>query len=74
MKSLLTKGKVVFAGIMGDKAILEAMRTNKADTNTAYERAVAHESLPSTTLNVLQRGLQDERRHCECVLQTRKTF
>ena len=62
MKSLLTKGKVVIAGMMGDKAILEAMRTNEADTNTAYKRAVAHEGVPSTTLNTLRRGLQDERR------------
>jgi len=72
MKSLLTKGKVVIAGMMGDKAILEAMRTNEADTNTAYERVVAHEGVPSTTLNVLQRGLQDERRHCEWILDTQK--
>ena len=40
MKALLTKGKVVIAGLMGDEAILQAMRTNEADTNTAYERAV----------------------------------
>jgi hypothetical protein len=35
MKALLTKGKVVIAGLMGDAAILQAMRTNEADTNTA---------------------------------------
>ena len=40
MKALLTKGKVVIAGLMGDEAILQTMRTNEADTNTAYERAV----------------------------------
>jgi hypothetical protein len=40
MKALLTKGKVVIAGLMGDAAILQAMRTNEADTNTAYERTV----------------------------------
>ena len=28
------------AGLMGDEAILQAMRTNEADTNTAYERAI----------------------------------
>jgi hypothetical protein len=72
MKSVLTKGKVVIAGMMGDKAILEAMRTDEADTNTAYERAVAHEGVPSTTLNALRRRLQDERRHCEWILDTQK--
>lgn len=74
MKSVLTKGTVVIAGMMGDKAVLEAMRTNEADTNTAYERAVAHEGVPSTTLNVLQRGLQDGRRHCEWILDAQKRF
>jgi hypothetical protein len=32
MKSLLTRGKVVLGGLIGDRAILEAMRTNGADT------------------------------------------
>jgi uncharacterized protein (TIGR02284 family) len=74
MKSILTSGKVVMAGLMGDKAILEAMRTNEADTNTAYERAVNFSGLVSTTREVLQRGLEDERRHCEWILETQKTL
>jgi hypothetical protein len=45
MKSILTKGKVVMAGLIGDKAIFEAMRMNEADTNTAYERAVNFEGV-----------------------------
>jgi uncharacterized protein (TIGR02284 family) len=74
MKSLLTKGKVVMAGLIGDKAILEAMRTNEADTNTAYERAVKFQGLALTARDALQRGLEDERRHCEWILQTQKTL
>jgi uncharacterized protein (TIGR02284 family) len=74
MKRLLAKGKVVIGGLMGDKAILEAMRTNEADTNTAYERAVKFNGLPPTSRDVLQRGLEDERRHCEWILQTQKTL
>jgi uncharacterized protein (TIGR02284 family) len=74
MKALLTKGKVVIAGLMGDEAILQAMRTNEADTNTAYERAVKFSGLPSNTRDVLQRGLEDERRHCEWILETLKQF
>src|SRR5436305_10834246 len=38
MKSLLTTGKVAIGALMGDKAILMAMKTNEDDTNTAYER------------------------------------
>ena len=74
MKSLLTRGKVVIGGLMGDKAILQAMRTNEADTNTAYERAVAFHGLSTETRQVLQRGLQDERRHCEWILEQLKTL
>jgi hypothetical protein len=74
MKGILTKAKVVIAGLIGDKSILEAMRTNEADTNTAYERAVNFQGLASTTRDVLQRGLEDERRHCEWTLATQKTL
>ena len=49
MKSLLTQGKVIIAGLMGDEAILQAMRTNEADTNTAYERAVNFTGLQANT-------------------------
>jgi hypothetical protein len=67
MKALLTKGKVVIAGPMSDEAILQAMRTNEADTNTAYERAVNFKGLEANTRDVLQNGLADERRHCEWI-------
>ena len=67
MKPLLTKGKVVIAGLMGDEAILQAMRTNEADTNTAYERAVNFKDLQANTRDVLQNGLADERRHGEWI-------
>ena len=72
MKALLTKGKVVIAGLMGDEAILQAMRTNEADTNTAYERAVNFKGLQANTRDVLQHGLADERRHCEWILEQLK--
>ena len=72
MKALLTKGKVVIAALMGDESILQAMRTNEADTNTAYERAVQFKGLQANTREVLQRGLEDERRHCEWILEQLK--
>jgi uncharacterized protein (TIGR02284 family) len=53
MKALLAKGKVVIAGLIGDEAILQAMRTNEADTNTAYERAVNFKGLQANTRDVL---------------------
>jgi hypothetical protein len=72
MKALLTKGKVVIAGLMGHESILQMMRTNEADTNTAYERAVNLKGLQANTRDVLQRGIEDERRHCEWILEQLK--
>jgi hypothetical protein len=69
LKAVLTKGKVVIAGLAGDDAILEAMRTNEADTNTAYERAVQHPKAASFLRDTLDNGLQDERRHCDWILK-----
>jgi len=63
IKQVLTKGKVVIAGLLGDRAILMAMKTNEDDTNTAYERAVRRNDLPIAVRTVLERNLADERRH-----------
>jgi hypothetical protein len=45
------------------------MRTNEADTNTAYERALEFRDLPSDASPVLKRNFQDERRHCAWILE-----
>ena len=70
MKSMLAKGKVVLGGLMGDKAILQAMKTNEDDTNTAYERAVKHDDASADVREVLSRGLADERRHRGWMVET----
>jgi hypothetical protein len=62
-KVMLTKGKVVVAGLIGDKSILTAMKTNEDDTVTAYARACEMETLPSEVKPIFQRGLSDETRH-----------
>lgn len=74
-KALLTKGKVVMANLMGDGAIIKAMKTNEDDTNTAYERAVEHADVSPEIRQVLQSNLEDERAHrawMESVLRERK--
>jgi uncharacterized protein (TIGR02284 family) len=63
IKQWLTKGKVVILGLAGDHAILLAMKTNEDDTNKAYERATGRSDLPIDVRDVLERNLQDERRH-----------
>lgn len=62
-KRFLTKGKVVIAELAGDKGILQAMKSNEDDTNTAYERALKRNDVQPRAQDVLQRNLEDERRH-----------
>ncbi len=69
-KSLLTTGKVAMGSLIGDKAILLAMRSNEDDTNTAYSRAVEHPEITAEMREVLEQNLADERRHCEWILQS----
>lgn len=69
-KAMLTSGKVVLANLFGDNAILEAMRTNEDDTNTAYARAVEHPDATPEIRRILEDNLADERRHCSWILNT----
>jgi len=68
IKRVLTKGKVVIGGLFGNRAVLMAMKTNEDDTNTAYERAVAHVGLGADVHLILERHLSDERRHREYIV------
>lgn len=62
-KQWLTKGKVVLADLMGDLAIISAMKSNEDDTNTAYERLNAYADKWNDSIVILEKGLNDERRH-----------
>lgn len=64
---ILTKGKVVIAGLVGDKAILGAMRINEGVTNTKYEAAVK-ETYPEQIQAILRKGLADEQRHRDWII------
>ncbi|MFN7169555.1 MAG: DUF892 family protein [Pannonibacter sp.] len=63
MKQLLTTGKIVLANLMGDSAILKAMKTNEDDTVTAYERAASHADAIPKSRAFFEKALADERRH-----------
>lgn len=63
LKGLLTQGKVVFANLIDDEAILKAMLTNEEDTNTAYERLNSHKEKWEDASDVLKKGLADEQKH-----------
>lgn len=62
MKATMTTGKVALAGLIGDKQILVAMKTNEDDTNTAYERATNHPEADGVRAT-FEKNLGDERRH-----------
>lgn len=63
LKAMLTQGKVVIGGLMGDKGILRAMDSNEDDTNQAYEKALLRQDIAAGVETILQRNLADERRH-----------
>lgn len=62
-KAILTQGKVALGALMGDKPILQAMKSNEDQTNQAYEEAVKHPELSAETRSLLEANLADERRH-----------
>ncbi|MBY3465717.1 ferritin-like domain-containing protein [Rhizobium laguerreae] len=63
MKQTLTTGKVALADLMGDAAILKAMKTNEDDTVTAYERASRHQDAIPASKAFFIKAHQDEERH-----------
>jgi len=63
MKQMLTTGKIAMADMMGDGAILKAMKTNEDDTVTAYERASQHQEAIPKSKAFFEKALADEQRH-----------
>jgi bacterioferritin (cytochrome b1) len=74
LKRVLTQGKVIIAGLLGDRPVLIAMKTNEDDTNTAYERAAGRDDLTAEQQLVLRRNLSDEKRHRAWIEQRLKTL
>jgi rubrerythrin len=72
-KQMLTTGKAALARLTGDKQILQAMKTNEDDTNTAYERASGHRDADGVR-TVFEKNLSDERRHRAWIEATLSTL
>lgn len=62
-KQIVTTGKVILANIMGDNAMLKAIKSNEIDTNKAYERMIVHPGKWPDAEDILKKGLGDEKRH-----------
>ena len=73
-KQMLTTGKVSMAEMMGDGAILKAMKTNEDDTVTAYERAASHGDAIPKSKAFFEEALADERRHREWMDRTAQSL
>ena len=69
-KQLLTTGKIAMASMVGDGAILKAMKTNEDDTVTAYERASQHQEATPEHRRSFEAFAADERRHREWMERT----
>ena len=69
-KQMLTTGKIVLADLMGDGAILKAMRTNEEDTVTAYSRAAGHAEARPELVAFFEKALSDETRHRDWMERT----
>lgn len=67
-----TKTKVVAANLMGDKKILEAVKDNEEDANTAYKRVCEHEDVWDDAVDVLIQGWKNSRRHLATLEQITK--
>ena len=70
-KELIAKGKVIAADfVAGDDMILRAMQSNEKDTKTAYERMNERKDMLAGAKEIIQRGLQDEKKHAEWLENT----
>lgn len=74
MKQMLTTGKIAMADLMGDAAILKAMKTNEDDTVQAYERAARHEGAIPKSKAFFEKAFADETRHREWMESMAKTL
>jgi rubrerythrin len=67
LKKILTEGKVVLSGLVGDQAILKAMRSNELETTQSYEQINSYPNIPSNIINILKKGYEDEKKHLEWI-------
>jgi hypothetical protein len=60
---VVARGRAVLGAVAGERAILEAMHGNEAHVTAAYESAVTQPGVPVDVLTLLERHLDEERRH-----------
>lgn len=70
LKRILTEGKVVIGGLVGDKGVLMAMRANEEVTTKAYKEALDHVTVGTNLHTTLLSNSDDEQRHRAWIKQT----
>jgi uncharacterized protein (TIGR02284 family) len=63
LRQALVRGRVALGALVGERAMLEAIRRNEWDIAAAYGRAASQPGVPVDVLAVLERHLCDERGH-----------
>jgi hypothetical protein len=64
---LLTRGKVVLGGLIGDSAVLQPCAATRTTPTPAYERA-GRDQRPARRPPPHERARDDERRHREWII------
>jgi hypothetical protein len=63
LKHVVTMGRVLFGSLLGDEAIIRAMKNQAIETNRAYEDAASIAVLPVNVRMLFDRNRDDERKH-----------
>jgi uncharacterized protein (TIGR02284 family) len=59
----LLRATIDLRGVIEEGVLIEAMRTNEAETTAVYENAASQPGIPVDVVTVLKQNLVDERRH-----------
>jgi uncharacterized protein (TIGR02284 family) len=63
LRQAIARGRVVLGALVGERAVLEAIRRNEGDIATIYGQAASQPGVPVDVLAVLERHLHEERGH-----------
>jgi uncharacterized protein (TIGR02284 family) len=63
LKHVVSKGKVVMGGLLGDQSVMMAMRSNEEALLRAFKRASEHPRISRRLASILAGAISDELRH-----------
>lgn len=66
-KKWFVKGEILIANLADDEEILEILRKNETESNNAYKNLSMQENQWIDAIDIIHKGLSDERRHKEWI-------